>query len=172
MGFTDGTFSPGIHMCYIYNDENERNRLIYRFLESGLLHGENVLYFMDINTVDEIRERKAALGMDRLYERKDGRFSFATAWETYCPTGVFDPDKMLEKLTEFYEQSVNEGYTGHGQRVKCHGQQRAYRVRPDSWSMKHVSTLSSCNVQSPESASMTRNVSTIRRFGTFWPSIP
>jgi len=112
MGFTEGIYAPGIHMCYIYNDENERNSIIYRFLESGLLHGENVFYFMDTYTVEEMLERKTALGIDRLYERKDGRFSFATAREAYCPTGVFDPDKMLEKLVEFYEQSVNEGYTG------------------------------------------------------------
>lgn len=112
MGFTDGTFSPGIHMCYIYNDENERNSIIYRFLESGLLHGENVLCLMDTNTVDEMKERQAALGIERLSEAKHGHFSFATAREAYCPTGVFDPDKMLYKLSKFYAQSMDEGYSG------------------------------------------------------------
>ena len=112
MGFIDGVFSPGIHMCYIYNDEDERNRIIYRFLESGLQNGENVSYFMDTNTADEMSKRQAALGVDKLHEKQQGRLSVATAQEAYCPTGVFDPDEMLYKLTEFYAQSLDEGYTG------------------------------------------------------------
>jgi len=112
MGFTGKTFPPGIHMCYIYNDENERNSIIFRFLESGLLNGENVSYFMDINTVDEMKEHEVALGLDKLHEEQHGHFSLGSAREVYCPTGVFDPDEMLYKVTEFYTQSMDEGYTG------------------------------------------------------------
>ncbi len=112
MGFTKETFSPGMHMCYIYNDEEERKRIIFRFLESGLLNGENVLYIMDSNTAGEMEEQKLALGLDKLHTGQQGRFSSAIARDAYCPTGMFNPDEMLYRLTEFYEQSVEEGYTG------------------------------------------------------------
>jgi hypothetical protein len=112
MGFTGETFPPGTHMCYIYSDEDERKGIIFRFLESGLLNGENVSYFMDVNTADERKEHQAALGMDNLYKEQPGHFSLATAREAYCPTGVFVPDEMLGRLSEFYTQSMDEGYTG------------------------------------------------------------
>ncbi|MBP1745400.1 MAG: MEthanogen/methylotroph, DcmR Sensory domain [Deltaproteobacteria bacterium] len=112
MGFTGKTFPPGTHICYIYNDEDERNRIIYRFLESGLLNGENVSYFMDINTADEMKEHQAAMSADKLYKEQKGHFSLATTKEAYCPTGIFIPDDMLDRLSEFYTQSMDEGYTG------------------------------------------------------------
>jgi hypothetical protein len=37
MGFTGQTFPPGVHMCYIYNDETQRKKVISQFLESGFL---------------------------------------------------------------------------------------------------------------------------------------
>ncbi|MBP1749948.1 MAG: MEthanogen/methylotroph, DcmR Sensory domain [Deltaproteobacteria bacterium] len=112
IGFTGETFPPGTHMCYIYHDEDERQRIIYQFLESGLQNGENVSYFMDINTADEMREYQAALGVDKLYKEQRGHFSLATTMEAYCPNGIFIPDEMLDRLSEFYTQSINEGYTG------------------------------------------------------------
>jgi len=112
MGFADRAFPHGTpHMCYIYTDEDERKRIIFRFLESGLLNGENVSYFMDINTADE-KEHEVALGLDKLNTEQHGHFSLGTAREAYYPTGVFDPDEMLHKVTEFYAQSMDEGYTG------------------------------------------------------------
>jgi len=54
MGFTGETFPPGVHMCYIYNDEVQRKKVISQFLESGLLNGEKASYFMDVITIDEM----------------------------------------------------------------------------------------------------------------------
>jgi hypothetical protein len=112
MGFTGETFSPGIHMCYIYNDEGQRKKVISRFLESGLLSGEKASYFMDVVTIDEMSEYFASLGLDRLLREHEGRFSVATAKDTYYPSDTFVPDEMLDRLGVFYAQSIQEGYTG------------------------------------------------------------
>jgi hypothetical protein len=64
MGFTGETFPPGIHMCYIYNDEAQRKKVISKFLESGLLSGEKTSYFMDVITIDEMNEYFSSLGLD------------------------------------------------------------------------------------------------------------
>jgi hypothetical protein len=112
MGFTGETFPPGIHMCYIYNDEIQRKKVISKFLESGLLSGEKASYFMDVITVDEMNEYFSALGLDRLLREHDGRFSVATAKETYYPSGTFIPDEMLDRLGVFYSQSIQAGYSG------------------------------------------------------------
>ncbi len=46
-------------------------------LESGLLNGENVSYFMDINTADEMTEHQAALGVDKLHKETTGALLFS-----------------------------------------------------------------------------------------------
>jgi hypothetical protein len=112
MGFTGETFPPGIHMCYIYNDDDERKRIIFQFLKSGLHNGEKVSYFIDMNNTDEMKEYQSVLGVDKLYEEQRGHFCLATTRETYFPDGIFIPDEMLDRLGEFYSRSISEGYTG------------------------------------------------------------
>jgi hypothetical protein len=112
MGFTGETFPPGIHMCYIYNDEAQRKKVISKFLESGLLSGEKASYFMDVITMDEMNEFFSSLGLDRLLREHEGRFSVVTTKDTYYPSGTFVPDEMLDRLGVFYTQSIQEGYTG------------------------------------------------------------
>jgi hypothetical protein len=112
MGFTGQTFPPGVHMCYIYNDEAQRKKVISQFLESGLLSGEKASYFMDIITIDEMNEYFSSLGLGRLLKEHEGRFSVATAKDTYYPSGTFVPDEMLDRLGVFYTRSIEEGYTG------------------------------------------------------------
>jgi hypothetical protein len=36
-GFNEQTFPPGLHICYLYNNENERRRTIAEFIQSGLI---------------------------------------------------------------------------------------------------------------------------------------
>jgi len=112
MGFTGQTFLPGVHMCYIYNDEAQRKKVISQYLESGLLSGEKASYFMDVITIDEMNEYLSSLGLDRLLKEHEGRFSVATTKDTYYPSGTFVPDDMLGRLGLFYTQSISEGYTG------------------------------------------------------------
>ena len=112
LGFTGETFPPGIHMCYIYNDEAQRKNVISQFLESGLLSGEKAFYFMDVITIDEMNEYFSTLGLDRLLREHEGRFSVATTKDTYYPSDTFVPDEMLDRLGVFYTRSIQEGYTG------------------------------------------------------------
>jgi hypothetical protein len=112
MGFTGETFPPGIHMCYIYNDEAQRKKVISQFLESGLLNGEKTSYFMDVISTDEMNEHFSSLGLDKLLREHEGLFSVATAKETYYPSGTFIPDDMLDRLGFFYSQSIRRDVLG------------------------------------------------------------
>jgi hypothetical protein len=112
VGLTGETFAPGIHLCCIYSDEAERNRIIFRFLESGIRNGEKAACFMDAAPIADWEGYRRALGLNNLSPGQEGRLSLAAAEDIYYPGGTFDPDEMLERLATFYEQSVNEGYTG------------------------------------------------------------
>jgi hypothetical protein len=172
MGFTGETYPPGIHMCYIYKDEEERKRIIFKFLESGLLNGEKVSYFMDTNTSDEMKEHQAALGVDRLYEKHQGHLLLATMNEICCPTGTFVPDDMLYRLSEFYAQSIDEGYTG----ARSSGEMSwATRGIPgSSLFMDYEARINDTLRHYPITAICQYNVRCFdnKTLRTYWPSIP
>ncbi len=112
MGFTRETFPRGIHMCYIYSDEVERNKTILQFLESGLANGEKAAYFADVPSIPELERYGDALGLTRLCEKHGERFCLATTRDVYYPDGTFVPDEMLDRLDTFYTESIQEGFTG------------------------------------------------------------
>ncbi len=61
MGFTNQEFPAGIHMCLIYNNEEERRQTIARFLAAGLTDGERVGYFADESSPEQVLEMLEAL---------------------------------------------------------------------------------------------------------------
>jgi len=109
MGFSDERLPVGTHMCLIYDDENERRKLIAKFLDAGLREGEKVVYFADTMTVSEVRDWLA--GMD-VKIPQGGQLTVAEAEKTYCPNGKFVPDEMIDGLRALYQVSLDEGCTG------------------------------------------------------------
>jgi hypothetical protein len=109
MGFCDERFPVGTHMCLIYDDDNERRRLIAKYLEAGLREGERVAYFADTMPVAEVRDWLAKMGVKI---PKGGQLTVASAEKTYCPKGKFVPDEMMDGLRVLYQGSLDEGYAG------------------------------------------------------------
>ncbi len=108
MGFTRQSFPAGTHMCFLYSDEAERRRVIGKFLESGIVAREKVSYFADIMKPEEVRAWLLDMGVAP--PETDG-FSILSAEKTYCPDGTFIPERMLDTLRAFYEQSKKDGYS-------------------------------------------------------------
>lgn len=109
-------FPPGTHMCYIYNNEDERNEVMAKFVKSGLLGGEKVGYFVDKISPAEMRDHLATLGISpspspSLHAARE-QLVISDALETYCCDGCFKPAAMLEKISDFYHQSQQEGCDG------------------------------------------------------------
>ncbi len=126
MGFTDEQFSEGTHMCLIYNNENERQEIISKFLEGGLSSGEKVAYFSDELSPDQIRIWLADLGVDLPDSEKTNSFSVSSTAETYFPGGKFEIDDMLHTLKDFYVTAKEENYPA----VRVTGEM--------SWALKDV----------------------------------
>lgn len=114
LGFTPDLFPRGTHMCYIYNNEEERSEVIAKFVESGLLGGEKVGYFVDAISPEEMRDHLASLGISPSPSQHAEReqLAISNALETYCCDGCFKPAAMLDKVGGFYRQSLKEGYVG------------------------------------------------------------
>ena len=63
MGFTDEKFPMGTHMCLIFDDEDERRKLIAKYLDAGLREGEKISYFADTMPAAEVRDWLAGMGV-------------------------------------------------------------------------------------------------------------
>jgi DcmR-like sensory protein len=112
MGFTKQTFPAGTHMCLIYSDEAERQSIISKFIDSGLVNDEKVSYFADTATPAEVRQWLANKGVELPEDQHDDRFGVLVAEKTYCPTGEFIPESMLDTLRTYYKQAIDDGYPG------------------------------------------------------------
>lgn len=111
LGFTEKKFPHGTHMCYIYNDDEEREAIISKFIEAGLKANEKVAYFahtMDRSEVlNFMRKKKISLT-----EENTQHLIVTKARETYCPSGEFVIETMVDNLINFYQMTRKEGYSG------------------------------------------------------------
>jgi hypothetical protein len=112
MGFTGEPFPEGTHMCYIYNNDEERKGIIRRFLESGLESRELVGYFADLAAPEELAEYMRSMGFKTPAEPHAHQWFQDSASHVYCPDGRFDPDRMLSRLAGFHEQSGQRALNG------------------------------------------------------------
>ncbi len=107
LGFTDAPATEGLHICYVYGDEDERQDVISRFLASGLRANEKVLCLADAPGRSAMLDRLAGLGVS------DEALTLADAAAGYCPSGKFTPSVTLDMVRDFYENAVGkEGYVG------------------------------------------------------------
>ncbi|MFZ2412350.1 MAG: MEDS domain-containing protein [Candidatus Methanoperedens sp.] len=112
MGFTGDLFLEGTHMCLIYDNEEQRRKIIGQFLASGISSGEKVGYFADTTKPEELITWLKDIGMEIQEMREEGLFNISRAESIYCPTGKFVPSEMLARLGSYYDQAINAGYTG------------------------------------------------------------
>ena len=110
LGFTPERVLEGRHICYIFNDEEERRRTMSKYLSSGLEQNEKVLYLVDTMTPDDFSEAMGELGLD--VAAWGEKLILSEAMPTYCPDGSFSCPEMLDVVGRFYEASLAEGYKG------------------------------------------------------------
>lgn len=105
LGFTDEAYPEGTHICYLYNDDEERRRILPLFARHALLDGEAFDYLADVPERADLPRAMAALGLPE-------QVAMATAMEGYYPDGRFDPDAMLARLRARYLEAKSAGLAG------------------------------------------------------------
>ena len=109
LGFTRETYQAGTHMCLIYDDDRERRKIIGKFITSGLLGREKVAYFADQATPPDIADWLGSMDIE-LAPEEAGNLSITEAESTYCPTGEFVPENMLDTLRSYHRRCAAEQY--------------------------------------------------------------
>jgi hypothetical protein len=112
LGFAKARVPAGTHVCQIYSDADERSDALLRFLSRGLQCGESTACFTENVGEEELEAWFAKEGLSLAGERASGRFASSPTRSVYFQDGRFDPDRMLELLTRFHQDSVAAGRSG------------------------------------------------------------
>ena len=107
LGFTDEPVTEGQHICYIFNDDAERVRVMAKFMQSGIEANDKLLYMVDTMTPDEMSDCLEELGVD--VRSQPSQLTMSEAASTYCPQGTFNTEVMLDLVSNFYDQAVQDG---------------------------------------------------------------
>lgn len=112
LGFIAEVFPDCHHVCLIYDDEEQRQKIVSEYLAAGLKTGDLVRYFTDTTPPQEIRAWLAATGLDLTKFEEDGAFGITKAESAYCPSGRFVPPEVLENMVARYAMAKQAGYRG------------------------------------------------------------
>jgi len=110
LGIGDEKFPDGLHVCYIYNDDQEHSNTLARFFEQGLLAGDRSLCLSENMDPGETMKMLARLGVD--VTGAGNRIIAQVAGEAYCPEEAFAPDTLLTGLRAFILANRDEGFAG------------------------------------------------------------
>jgi hypothetical protein len=112
LGFTSQQFEPGIHICQIFHDDEERHESLVNFIVSGLKSGENTACFSMKEREKTLSEFFAENGIEYKEAEQSGEFSLSNSEEVYFKGNCFEPDRMLRLLKQFYKKSKKQNKTG------------------------------------------------------------
>ena len=112
LGFTDELYPEGTHICYLYNDDDERRRILPLFARHALIEHESFDYLADVPDPQDLPRVMSELDLARAVRDLPGQVEMSTARQGYFPDGCFDPDAMLGRLRERYEQCIAAGMAG------------------------------------------------------------
>jgi len=99
-------------MCLIYSDESERQKIISKFVDSGLKSKEKVFYFANSMSPDDFRNWLISEGIAVPENAPQSQLVCQDAFETYCPNGRFVPEQMYDLFRESYTKMVQHAYRG------------------------------------------------------------
>lgn len=111
LGFTEKQVPEGQHICYIYNDDQERLEVMAKYFKSGQEAREKLLYLVDAMTSSQMLDCLEKAGVD-FKGAKPGDITVSEAGPAYCPEGFFKTEEMLELVKQFYLGALEEGYSG------------------------------------------------------------
>lgn len=110
LGFTDQRFAPGVHICQIFSDDDERQEALLEFILSGLQGRELTACFSDQATEEALDEFLSNYGISFSEARASGSLTLSGGSAVYFKDSRFDPERMLGLLKGFHQQAKAQGY--------------------------------------------------------------
>lgn len=100
------------HVCLIFDNEEQRRKIVSEYLATGLRQGELVRYFADTTAAQELRSWLSDTDVDLAKAEKNGAFGILKAESSYCPSGRFVPQEVIGNMVSRYAAARDAGYRG------------------------------------------------------------
>jgi hypothetical protein len=107
-GPDQGDYYPGMHVCQIYNTGEERLEILHQFIEGGISYGDLIACFTPEALGNQLVEYAVQL---QAASNSLDTVEIHEPLTTYLHEGQFDPDRMLDKIREFYRHSQERNLT-------------------------------------------------------------
>lgn len=112
MGFTQEVIPDCHHLCLIYDNEEQRQKIVSKYLAAGLKRGNIVRYFADRTPPEHVRAWLLQAGIELPKAEQDGAFAIISAENAYCPNGHLEPREVVESAKSRYAMAKEAGYSG------------------------------------------------------------
>lgn len=110
MGFTQEIIPECHHVCLIYDNEEQRRKIVAEYLAAGVRQGNIVRYFADLTPPDEVRAWLTEMGIEVQKAEQDGPFAITAAEKAYCPDGQLVPGDVVARAVARYDAAMAVGY--------------------------------------------------------------
>lgn len=111
---TSPLIQPGMHVCLVYDDDQERHEALVQFVAAGLQRGELVEYLgMDQDRFGALTAETEQLSGPPLGPHGSGHLVWTPAQDAYCATGTFSGDQALARLATKSAEAHGQGFTGY-----------------------------------------------------------
>lgn len=110
LGFTEGEYHPGVHICQIFNDDEEREESLLKYLLSGIQGKEKISCFSENVSDSELEKFFKPFGYTYDDLVNSGALSLTGTREVYFQDNRFDPERMLGLLRDFHLSSQEQGF--------------------------------------------------------------
>jgi hypothetical protein len=112
LGFTSQKFEQGIHICQIFNEDEERHGALVNYIISGFEANEKIACFSEKESETTLSSFFEKFGISYRNRIETGTFSLIKTGEVYFEGGNFKPERILDLLQEFYEISLKQKLSG------------------------------------------------------------
>jgi len=110
IGLTNEKVAIGTHICLVYTSEEERTDCLLKFILSGMIENERTTCFSDSLTEEEVTDFLLKNNISYSEKKGEQTLSVNSADKIYFKDGVFNADRMLDTLTNYYKESKEMGY--------------------------------------------------------------
>ena len=100
------------HVCLVFDDDEQRRRIVTEYLAEGLRRGEQIRYFTDQSSPESVRSWLAQVGLEAKESGADAPFRIMESTMAYCPNGSFDPRAMIGGMLPRFEAARKSGFRG------------------------------------------------------------
>jgi PAS domain S-box-containing protein len=101
-----------VHACSLYSDNEQQRRQFVPYIQSGLLLGEQCIYFLDHNTPEFVLDALQENGFNALPYLESNALSIVQMADITSAVGSFSASKLLTYWSSLFTRCESEGFAG------------------------------------------------------------